>query len=155
MSHSVQLTHNCIICGKQNLLKLSEHLRQVHQLSCEDRQPWLRAAVFSNTKTYPLCGTSQQSLGINPLLPQYSVHQTLTQTQTQKPRKPPTKVPNRCLDTKPYPDFQFNHMFSMLVVSPSQCGKTYFVEKVLTESSIQFPENKPQQIVWFYNQWQK
>ena len=50
MRHSVQLTHNCIICGKQNLLKLSEHLRQVHQLSCEDRQPWLRAAVFFQHK---------------------------------------------------------------------------------------------------------
>ena len=43
----------------------------------------------------------------------------------------------------------------MLVVGPSQCGKTHFVEKVLTENCIKFPDNKPQQIIWFYNQWQK
>ena len=46
-------------------------------------------------------------------------------------------------------------MFSMLVVGPSQCGKTHFVEKVLTENCIQFPDNKPQQIIWLYNQWQQ
>ena len=33
--------------------------------------------------------------------------------------------------------------------------KTYFVEEVLTENFIQFPDNKPQQIIWLYNQWQK
>ena len=43
----------------------------------------------------------------------------------------------------------------MLVVGPSQCGKTHFVEEVLTENCINFPDNKPQQIIWFYNQWQK
>ena len=100
---------------------------------------------------YPFWGKPQNPFG---------VHQTSTQqtTQSSKPRKvekPPTRVSNRCLETKSYPDFKFNHMFSMLVVGPSQCGKTYFVEKVFTENCIQFPDNKPQQIIWLYNQWQK
>ena len=46
-------------------------------------------------------------------------------------------------------------MFSMLVVGPTQSGKTYFVEKVLTENCIQFPDKKSHQIIWRYNQWQK
>ena len=42
----------------------------------------------------------------------------------------------------------------MLVVGPSQCGKTYFVQQLLTKKCIDFPEKKPLQIYWFYNQWQ-
>ena len=38
----------CPICGKQDLLKLSEHLRQVHQLSCDERTAYLKSAVFSS-----------------------------------------------------------------------------------------------------------
>ena len=43
----------CPICGKQDLLKLSEHLRQVHQLSCNERQSYLRNAVFSSAFSSP------------------------------------------------------------------------------------------------------
>ena len=39
----------CPICGKQDLLKLSEHLRQVHHLSCDERQTYLKNATFSQT----------------------------------------------------------------------------------------------------------
>ena len=45
-------------------------------------------------------------------------------------------------------------MFSMLVVSPSQCGETYFVEQPLTKNCIKYPSKKPRRIYWFYNQWQ-
>ena len=147
---------NCPICFKPDLLSLSHHLSQVHHLSSEDRQPWFKAAVFSNTKTFP-------SMMPHPFwsMQQYpiGVHQTLTQqtTQSGKPRKvekPPTRVPNRCLETRPYPDFKFNHMFSMLVVGPSQCGKTHFVGKILTENCIKYPNKRTKHIYWFYNQWQ-
>ena len=36
----------CPICGKHDLLKLSEHLRQVHDLSCDERQLYLKNATF-------------------------------------------------------------------------------------------------------------
>ena len=151
---------DCPICHKQELLYLSDHLLQVHQLSSDERKPWLKAAMFSSTTskggpyfpTYPMWGMLQHSLGMN------SLQQPQAQTQSGKQRKvedSPMRGPNRSLETRPYPDFKFNHMFSMLVVGPSQCGKTYFVEKVLTENYIQFPDNKPQQIIWLYNQWQK
>ena len=65
------------------------------------------------------------------------------------------KLPtSQCLETQPYPEFKFHHMFSMLVVGPTQCGKTYFVQQVLTKNCIEYPSEKPTQTYWFYNQWQ-
>ena len=46
-------------------------------------------------------------------------------------------------------------MFSMLVVGPTQCGKTYFVEQLLTKNCIKYPSKKCTRIYWFYNQWQR
>lgn len=35
---------DCPLCGKQSLVKLSNHLADVHQLSREKRQPYLTQA---------------------------------------------------------------------------------------------------------------
>ena len=64
------------------------------------------------------------------------------------------QVTNKCLETQPYPEFKFHHTFSMLVVGPTQCGKTYFVQQLLTKNCIEYPDEKSTQIYWFYNQWQ-
>lgn len=72
----------------------------------------------------------------------------------QKLRKVAKIEASQCLETTSYPDFKFNHMFSMLVVGPSQCGKTYFVEQLLTMNCVKYPNKKPRRIFWFYNQWQ-
>ena len=93
---------------------------------------------------YPVWGMPYQAMSMNCTLPQPT-------NQRIKPQK--TKV-NVCLETKPYPEFEFNHMFSMLVVGPSQCGKTYFVEELLTKPCVKYPSKKPRRIEWFYNQWQ-
>ena len=37
---------DCPLCGKQNLVKLSNHLASVHQLSREKMQPYLTQARF-------------------------------------------------------------------------------------------------------------
>ena len=42
----------------------------------------------------------------------------------------------------------------MLVAGPTQCGKTYFVEQLLTNNCVKYPSKKPRRIYWFYNQWQ-
>ena len=133
---------NCPICFKLDLLSLSHHLSQVHQLTSDKRKPWLKVAVFSHAKTFP---------SMIPL-PFWSMQQTQTSTP-RKVEKPSARVPNRCLETRPYSDFKFNHMFSMLVVGPSQCGKTHFVEKILTENCIHYPSTKRKHIDWYYNQW--
>ena len=37
---------DCPVCGKPDLLYLSDHLRQVHQLQAHGRKQWLRAATL-------------------------------------------------------------------------------------------------------------
>ena len=166
---SLEWTHSCVtmpysrrrhcpICFKPDLLSLSHHLSQVHQLTSDERKPWLKVAVFSHAKTFPSMiplpcwSMQQQTMGLNPPFTQPQA-QTLTSTP-RKVEKPSARVPNRCLETSPCSDFKFNHMFSMLVVGPSQCGKTHFVEKILTENCIHYPSTKRKHIDWYYNQWQ-
>ena len=108
----------CSICGKQDLLKLSEHLRQVHQLSVNERQPYLRNAVYS-------AGMSS-----------------------------PDMIRNLCMETKPYPSFQFQHPATMMVVGPTQSGKSNFVEQLLQSALIKYPSRKAKRIHLFYTQWQ-
>lgn len=93
---------------------------------------------------------SQYPRSIGPQIPN-----NLPQSRIPKQSKT-TKVQSLdCLETQSYPEFKFQDMFSMLVVGPSQCGKTYFVQQLLTKKCIEFPEKKPVQIYWFYNQWQE
>ena len=165
----------CPLCYRQDLLYLADHLRQVHKLSCEERQPLLKAAIFSHQVTptvFP--GVQPQGLYSPHIfqhgMPQYTMNapfpppsiENLTTvpasnlSQSMKPKQcKVTKLPtSQCLETQTYPEFKFHHMFSMLVVGPTQCGKTYFVQRVLTKNCIECPSEKPTQIYWFYNQWQ-
>ena len=57
-------------------------------------------------------------------------------------------------ETQLYPEFAFQHPFSMLVVGPTQSGKTDFVEQMFEEPRFAFPTKRKGQILWFYNQWQ-
>ena len=90
-------------------------------------------------------------MGMNSQLTQQPSQSQCTSQKTRKIAK--IKV-SQFLETKAYPDFKFNHMFSMLVVGPSQCGKTYFVEQLLTNNCVKYPSKKPRRIYRFYNQWQ-
>ena len=70
---------------------------------------------------------------------------------------PMITIPDSCpvpLATTPYPEFAFHHPFSMMVVGPAQCGKTHFVQQLLTHKCIAYPDQKPVLVCWFYNQWQ-
>ena len=87
--------------------------------------------------------------GMGEQLPTVSTHDRFSkQSKTNKVQSV------NCLETQAYPEFRFQHMFSILVVGPSQCGKTYFVQQLLTKNCIDYPEKKPLQIYWFYNQLQ-
>ena len=70
---------------------------------------------------FPFWGMPQYPMGMNP---QFTDHPIQAQGTKPKPRKVAKIEPSQCLETTVYPDFKFNHMFSMLVVGPSQCGKT-------------------------------
>ena len=107
----------CPICVKHDLLKLSEHLRQVHHLSCDERQLYLKNATFSQSFS-PFLNSSG------------------------------------CMETEPYPSFQFQHPSMMMVVGPTQSGKSYFVEQLLSSKRIKYPSRKTKRIQWFCTQWQ-
>ena len=151
----------CPICYRQDLLYLADHLRQVHKLSSEERQPLLKAALFSHQLppsfsprvhpqglyTHPILqGLPQYPMTMNPQLQQPSGHQGTK----QQPRKVAKIEARTCLQMTPYPDFKFNHMFSMLVVGPTQCGKTYFDEQLLTKNCMKYPSKKSTRIYWFW-----
>ena len=40
------------------------------------------------------------------------------------------------------------------MVGLTQCGKTFFVEKILTMDRILYESKKPRRIWWYYSQWQ-
>ena len=97
--------------GKRILLNsCSDHLRQVHQLSVEDRQPYLRSVMYCNTMA----------------------------TES---------FPQHHLEICPYPNFQLEHMFNLIVVGPTKSGKTHFEKQILTKKCIRYPNpGKPRQI---------
>ena len=78
--------------------------------------------------------------------------------ETEKPlhciAKRPKLTNDVSVETKAYPEFMFRHKFSLLVVGPTQCGKTFFVEKILTTDRILYESKKPRRIWWYYSQWQ-
>ena len=147
----------CPVCFKENLFYLRDHLRQVHNLSSAERQLWLKSATYSptvsmrlpNMPPYPFWGMPQYPMSMNPQLPT-----EVPQSMNSKQSKPAKVQTSQCLETQPYPEFKFHHTFSMLVVGPTQCGKTYFVQQLLTKNCIEYPDEKSTQIYWFYNQWQ-
>ena len=135
----------CPICGKPNLLWPSHHLRQVHGLSSEERQRWLPRVSHHPplVDSVPLPSSSGPVIVIpnnNSPVPCLIDNRPLT--------------PVGCLETQPHPDFAFQHPYSMIVVGPSQCGKTHFVHELLTHKCITYPNKKPVLVCWYYNQWQ-
>ena len=129
----------CPICGKQGLLKLSNHLAQVHRLFGAERTSWLNSALFTPSAPYMTSYPMTLPTRENKCPLETSQNKCLLKTVN-------------CLETQAYPEFKFQHMFSMMVVGPSQSGKTYFVQQLLTKNCINYPEKKPIRVYWFYNQ---
>ena len=67
--------------------------------------------------------------------------------------KRPKLINDVSVETKAYPEFTFRHKFSLLVVGPTESGKTFFVEKILTTDLIIYKSKKPRRIFWYYSQW--
>ena len=114
----------CPLCESVTL-NLSDHLSKVHDLSSQERQPYLQMAS-----------------------------EELVARKNKRPA-PDSGVPLRePASETTYPEFGFKHPFSMLVVGPTQSGKTHFVEQMLTTPLMAFPADQEVQVTWFYNQWQ-
>ena len=78
----------CPICYRKDLPYLADQLRQVHELSSEERQPLLKAALFSHQLTPSFSPrVHPQGLYKNPILqglPQYPINMN---PQLQQPTK--------------------------------------------------------------------
>ena len=70
-------------------------------------------------------------------------------------KRPRTAARTTSLATKSCPEFNFRHKFSLLVVGPTQSGKTYFVQQILKHNRIVYEEKTSIHISWYYNQWQE
>ena len=145
------------------LLSLSDHLSQVHRLKSHERKQWLKAAVFSR---------STRSQGIRQGVSSLFSHVLHTKKETSRERKrtiaavKETETLRHCvvkrpklsndvsLETKAYPEFMFRHKFALLVVGTTHCGKTFFVEKILTTDRILHESKRPRRMWWYYSQWQ-
>ena len=161
---------NCPVCRKPDLLYLSDHLRQVYQLQAHERKQWLSAAIFTGFNR--AVGKMQGNLHYPLELPKKRIYkiQEFDNKSPSAPRKRPISVKETptpvstvrrpklthgvTLTTEAYPEFMFRHKFSPLVVGPTQCGKTFFVEQILTKDRILYETEKPRRILWYYSQWQ-
>lgn len=149
---------NCPVCNKPDLQYLSDHLRQVHNLKENERKQWLRMARFSlpkecsplNPPLQSITTVLRKSHGVTKKRPyQETTSNPLVKSNYKQPRR------ELDLTTLPYPDFNFRHKFSLLVVGPSQSGKTHFVQQILEKDRIVFEKKRKRRILWCYTQWQE
>ena len=75
----------------------------------------------------------------------------------QSEHSPPAKrlrtaMRTTSLATKSCPEFNFPQKFSLLVVGPTQSGKTNFVQQVLKHNRIVYEEQKSIRLFWYYHQ---
>ena len=129
---------------------MSDYLRQVHHLYGDERKKWLGRARFSISHKH--CSGSPPARPTHTVKEIRCVHKKTC--SVLKPTKAARKV-TASMVTKPYPDFNFRHKFSLLVVGPTQSGKTYFVQQILENNRIVYEEQKSIRIFWYYNQWQE
>ena len=146
---------DCPVCGKPELLSLSDHLRQVHRLKSHERKQLMaKSSSFSGSK---------RRLGITQWVSRMFPQVLHTQKERSRERKrtvaavKETEKPPHCIakrhkwtndvsvETKAYPEFMFRHKFSLLVVGPTECGKTFFVVKILTTDRTIYESKKPLQ----------
>ena len=143
----------CPICGKPNLLNLSGHLRQVHGLWGEDqRRPWLKQASLLPPVYLPV---EQYPVNLPPRsCPVIAIPVNNNNNNSPVSCLTDNNSPIHCLESQSHPEFAFQHPYSMIVVGPSQCGKTHFIHQLLTHKCITYPDKKPVRVCWYYNQWQ-
>jgi hypothetical protein len=137
---------DCPLCNKPGLRYISDHLRQVHNLYGVQRKKWLGRVRFSTPHSH--------NSSLLPIRPAHILNEMRCvrkkTSSVLKPTKTVSKV-TTSLTTKPYQEFNFRHKFSLMVVGPSQSGKTYFVEQMLENNRIVYEEQRSIRIHWCYN----
>ena len=148
----------CPICGREELTNISRHLSLVHGLKSFARKPWLKLAKYQtmNTVYKHLSSKTREQTKYS-----YPVKRPCMTVKNMKKQKISTKpsIVNEFLYTKMmYPNFRFQHPMSILVVGPTNSGKTYFVDQLLSNLNEKMKFKNPNlkcRISWFYGQWQQ
>ena len=138
------------MCDKPGLRYMSNHLPQVHHLYGDERKKWLGRARFSISHKH--CSGSLAGRPTHIVEEMRCVHKKTC--FVRQPTIAARKVTASML-TKPCPEFSFRHKFLLLVVGPTQSGKTYFVQQILIHNRIVYEKQKSIRIFWYYNQWQE
>ncbi len=137
----------CPICNRREVINLASHLQIVHALETGERTDILKTAVILSSDVlmrphYRL-----------PPIRRFKVPQTSRVSNVVRKKSPKSKdVPTAVLVTESYPDFIFKHKFSLLVIAPTQSGKTFFVRKLLERDHIEYGNSKPRKMLWYYGQ---
>ena len=142
----------CPICHRPNVINMSSHLDMVHWLSATERSPYLKRAVLcpSETITRPIVANDKKH-GIYPKHSRNPKQSRNSLTQS----KPHGRNTNQSISSEAYADFRFSHKFSLMVVGPSMCGKSYFVRQMLEGDHMEYDDlRKQRRIHWFYGQYQ-
>ena len=126
---------DCPVCDKPGLRCMSNYLRQARHLYSDERKKWLgRARFCSGHPTHVLKEMRCVRKKTSSILKPTKAARTVTASMI----------------TKPCPDFNFRHKFSLLVVGFTQSGKTYFVQQILKHNRIVYEEQKTIRIFWCY-----
>ena len=134
---------DCPVCDKPGRRYMSNHLRQVHHLYGDERKKWLGRARFSISHKH--CS------GSLPGRPTHTVEEMRCVPKKTCSVLQPTKTARKVtasMVTKPCPEFNFRHKFSLLAVGPTQSGKTYFIQQILKHDRIVYEEQKSIRIFW-------
>ena len=145
----------CPICGKEELQNISTHFSVVHNLDFVKRKQWLKLAKYQTMNTVYSRSTQrvrQQSKSItsikrSPIKISRGKSNSILMKSAKKNYSPYTK--------EIYPEFRFHHPMSILVVGPTNSGKTYFVEQLLSTMNDKIKFKNKCKITWFYGQWQQ
>ena len=174
-------------CGAKYLVRLANHLANVHMLDIDQRRKYLqeakrhpivkrvayksaatdeindnllhqqdRVCVISKVRQHVLKHAKVSSWQEPYTNSEEPGEKRASQSEDLLPAKKPRVVRSTAtLATKPCPEFNFRHKFSLLVVGLTQSGKTYFVQQILKHNRIVYEEQKSIRIFWYYNQWQE
>ena len=125
---SGRIPRDCRICGVKNILKLSNHLTQVHGLNQEQRQPWLKASKSKETN-------------FSMIRPQCALEWSPHTKSIEKWWEHESLIP-------------FRPCTSMTISGCTNSGKTTWVFKLLQNLNGMYVENPPQKILYCYGVYQ-
>ena len=131
----------CPTCRKEKLKYLSDHLSIVHVLNSSERKPYIAIAKYQGITVYdaelPIPKIKPIATKAKNRTLKYNVKQSVKRIKANQWSK------------YPYPEFRFEHLFSIMVVGRTSCGTTFSV-MILLESH----QMKDFDIEWYYNQYQ-